>query len=220
MKKTDPLRKMSLPVSEIFSSLQGEGPFIGHPSVFLRLGGCIEPYCPWCDTPYALEEMEDMPMLEVLEKILSCPCRRVVITGGEPFLHWENGLSELHRRLSEKKCEIQYETSGKFVIPLLEDAVVVCSPKHIAGAWRFEKANVGAVHYFKFLACGSDWPEAVERFVTEHGIDRERIYIMPLGATRQEQIDGMEAVFSFCVERGYKMSPRLHILTYDRRRGV
>ncbi|KAK4533233.1 hypothetical protein CCYA_CCYA16G4115 [Cyanidiococcus yangmingshanensis] len=38
-------------VSEIFSSIQGEGPFSGCPSVFLRLGLCnLE--CAWCDTKY------------------------------------------------------------------------------------------------------------------------------------------------------------------------
>ncbi len=218
MKKVD--SQTTLPVSEIFSSLQGEGPFIGHPSVFLRLGGCIQPFCPWCDTPYALHETKEMPISEILENIASCPCRQLVITGGEPFLHWESGLAILHERLSERKYSIQYETSGKVRIPFLKDAVVVCSPKYINGTWHFDEANGGAVHYYKFLACSADWSEAVEGFVTNHGIDRESVYIMPLGATRKEQLDGMEEVFRICVERGYRMSPRLHILTYDGRRGV
>lgn len=220
MKKTDALQKTSLPVSEIFPSLQGEGPFLGRPSVFLRLGGCVEPYCPWCDTSYALGGMEEMPATEILEKLASYPCRRLVVTGGEPFIHWDMGLSELHRRLSEGQYEIQYETSGKVRIPRMEDAVVVCSPKYIGRTWHFEKANVGSVHYYKFLAGDAGWPETVESFIAELGIDRETVYIMPLGATRQDQLDAMEAVFSICVERGFRMSPRLHILTYNGRRGV
>lgn len=41
----------TLQVSEIFKSVQGEGPFTGRPSVFLRLGIC-NLSCAWCDTPY------------------------------------------------------------------------------------------------------------------------------------------------------------------------
>lgn len=41
----------SIQVSEIFRSVQGEGPHAGRPSVFLRLGVC-NLSCAWCDTPY------------------------------------------------------------------------------------------------------------------------------------------------------------------------
>lgn len=41
----------SLRVSEIFSTIQGEGPHVGRSSVFLRLGIC-NLSCVWCDTPY------------------------------------------------------------------------------------------------------------------------------------------------------------------------
>lgn len=47
LKQTEP----SLQVSEIFKSIQGEGPHTGHPSIFLRLGLC-NLTCIWCDTPY------------------------------------------------------------------------------------------------------------------------------------------------------------------------
>ena len=41
-------------VSEIFGpTVQGEGPLIGQPSVFVRTGGC-DYRCSWCDTLYAV----------------------------------------------------------------------------------------------------------------------------------------------------------------------
>jgi Organic radical activating enzymes len=38
-----------IPVSEIFYSIQGEGKFVGVPSLFLRFAGC-DVGCIWCDT--------------------------------------------------------------------------------------------------------------------------------------------------------------------------
>ena len=41
-------------ISEIFGpTIQGEGPLIGRPTVFVRTGGC-DYRCTWCDTLYAV----------------------------------------------------------------------------------------------------------------------------------------------------------------------
>lgn len=61
---------------------------MGKPAVFIRLGGCLPPYCPWCDTAYAWSEFQDMPGEEIVRCVQSYPRRRVVITGGEPFRQW------------------------------------------------------------------------------------------------------------------------------------
>ena len=39
-------------VSEIFCSIQGEGPLVGQRQVFFRTGGCSAT-CRWCDTVYS-----------------------------------------------------------------------------------------------------------------------------------------------------------------------
>ncbi len=52
--------KERIRVSEIFGpTIQGEGPLIGRPTVFVRTGGC-DYRCTWCDTLYAvLPELHD-----------------------------------------------------------------------------------------------------------------------------------------------------------------
>ena len=39
----------NLDITEIFFTIQGEGPFSGHRAVFIRLAGC-NLQCPACDT--------------------------------------------------------------------------------------------------------------------------------------------------------------------------
>ncbi len=220
MKDSTPLKENTLNVTEIFHSLQGEGPWLGIPATFLRLGGCVEPYCPWCDTPYALEESTRMSPRDILDALEGYPGRQVVVTGGEPFLQWDHGLADLHASLVLRGYRIQYETSGKVPFPLMPDALIVCSPKCIDGTWRFDPANRGRADYYKFVAHDPGSLEAMEGFIGLYALPKERVYVMPLGTTREEQLRHMEPLFCFCRDHGYRMTPRLHVLTFDSRRGV
>jgi 7-carboxy-7-deazaguanine synthase len=86
--------KGSIRISEIFGpTIQGEGPLIGLPTVFVRSGGC-DYRCNWCDTLYAvLPEFRDEWMLlapaEILDQIEhlsgSVPVL-VSLSGGNPAL--------------------------------------------------------------------------------------------------------------------------------------
>jgi 7-carboxy-7-deazaguanine synthase len=211
---------MKLVVTEIFYSLQGEGPFMGLPSVFIRLGGCIDPLCPWCDTEYAWHEFSEMGTNEIIAEMNRYDCRNVVITGGEPFLQWETGLKDLHEELVRSGYSLSYETSGKVDIPVLVDATIVMSPKYIEGKWHLPLENIGNAHYFKFVADDAAALGEIDRFVKDHAITKDRVFIMPQGKTRAEQLERMTTIFSFCREHGYRMTPRLHVLIFDDKRGV
>jgi len=71
-------------VSEIFGpTVQGEGPLIGRPTVFVRTGGC-DYRCSWCDTLFAVlpqysESWTPMTPEEILAEVNS-------LTGGTPIL--------------------------------------------------------------------------------------------------------------------------------------
>lgn len=207
-----------LEISEIFHSLQGEGPHSGTPAVFLRLSGCIEPLCPWCDTVYACGKGDSMSVEKIIAKISSFDTELVVITGGEPFLQWNNGLNDLENILLARGFSVQYETGGKVEIPSKTKGFVVCSPKFIDGEWVFKTVNLLRSTVFKFVV-NNDY-DAIKEFIVRYKIASDRVYIMPMGTDRQTQLDSFQGVWTFCVKNGYHFSPRLHIVTFNNERGV
>ena len=79
-----------IPVSEIFASIQGEGPRTGAPSVFIRLWGC-NLSCHFCDSKFAwdagIETAQQFSLDEVVAKVMQHATRNLIFTGGEPMLH-------------------------------------------------------------------------------------------------------------------------------------
>jgi len=100
---------MTLRVSEIFFSLQGEGSRVGLPTIFVRLTGCPL-RCIWCDTQYAFSGGTVMPIDAIIEKVATFPVRRVCVTGGEPLA--QKGCLVLLTRLCDLSYDVCLETSG------------------------------------------------------------------------------------------------------------
>lgn len=205
-----------LQVHEIFHSLQGEGPFSGRPAVFLRLSGCVKPYCAFCDTPEALDGGTPMSPAHVLDAILAYACPFVVVTGGEPFLQWTSGLARLERDLMAHGLAVQYESSGKAGLPPDAAGTIVLSPK--PGQWPGRDVLSGA-HALKILWDEETWAETLHA-VEASGLPPEKIWLMALGASREEQLKRMPLLWDVCSAHGYRLSPRLHVLAFDRKKGI
>jgi len=102
---------MRYPVIESFYSLQGEGAYLGTPAYFIRFGGC-NLRCEWCDTKESWQE--GIPLVEMEEILKEIPCRRVILTGGEPTLQ---DLGPLIGALKSRGHEVAIETNGSREIP-------------------------------------------------------------------------------------------------------
>ena len=116
---------VSLRVTEIFPSLQGEGRDIGVPTVFVRLTGC-NLRCVWCDTEYSFTGGSWMALDEVLARVEAhAGVRAVCLTGGEPLLQKEH--QDLVAALTGRGYRVVVETSGSRPITgaLLHEAVCV-----------------------------------------------------------------------------------------------
>lgn len=112
---------MSLFISEIFYSIQGESIFSGRPCSFVRLSGC-NLRCSYCDTRFAYEHGAEMSISEILSRVSQIQCRLVEITGGEPLLQQET--PELINNLVENGYEVMLETNGSLNIGIVDKRCV------------------------------------------------------------------------------------------------
>lgn len=130
---------MTAPVAEIFSSVQGEGPFVGVRQVFVRTYGC-DLCCRYCDTPASRAEsgpcrVESPPgsgqwrdlanplsaqtaaeLIAELDKPVGLH-HSVSFTGGEPLLHPEF-VAEVAEFAGERGLQTYLETNGQRVAEL------------------------------------------------------------------------------------------------------
>lgn len=109
----------SLPISETFTSIQGEGKLTGVPSFFIRVSGC-NLRCSWCDTPYASWEPESGNAPRAVDDLLTearaSGVRHAVLTGGEPLIF--AALPILAERLAaEVGMHTTIETAGSTLPP-------------------------------------------------------------------------------------------------------
>ncbi|MBQ4114645.1 7-carboxy-7-deazaguanine synthase QueE [bacterium] len=74
-------------IKEIFTSIQGEGPFIGYKQLFIRFCGCNLD-CQYCDTNWTVDNSKEYSIEEILDIINdNKDCHSISLTGGEPLLH-------------------------------------------------------------------------------------------------------------------------------------
>src|SRR5438876_5829707 len=184
---------MRLRVSEVFTSIQGEGPSVGTPSVFVRLQGCTVG-CTWCDTKYSWKPGGglEMPLDEVLARVNDAGVDNVVVTGGEPLEHpafvpLVSALGDLGRR-------IEVETAGTLEPPPVRvDQWNVSLKLAHSGVPEAVRLRADAIARFREAGAWFKFVVAEERDVDEvlaiqraHAIPSAQIVLMPLGMTRRE----------------------------------
>jgi len=100
---------LSLRVSEIFYSLQGESSWVGFPTVFVRLTGCPL-RCSYCDTPYSFKGGSVKPLSVLIDEIDAYKTEYICVTGGEPLA--QSNCIIFLTQLCDKGYKVSLETSG------------------------------------------------------------------------------------------------------------
>jgi len=124
-------------VSEIFRSVQGEGPEVGMDALFIRLAGC-NLRCPFCDEGTRAHEGGPMTAEAIVVHALGITHgdrpERVILTGGEPLLQADLALMTALRL---NIAPVSIETNGsdeldhnpELLAVLMVAERVVVSPK-------------------------------------------------------------------------------------------
>lgn len=73
-------------IQEVFDSVQGEGLYVGHRQIFVRMHGC-NLSCGYCDTPQeSYSEYDPEELFDEIQLYAASPFHSVSFTGGEPLL--------------------------------------------------------------------------------------------------------------------------------------
>lgn len=199
-----------LKVVEIFPTLQGEGPFVGQPAVFVRLGGC-NLACNFCDTEF--EQFAEMTLEAILAQVTSLRNGQrdlVVITGGEPL---RQNIAPLCEALLEKGLRVQIETNGTLWRLLPEGVNVVCSPKVTDGKYHVLRPDLlDRVDALKFIVSAEDADYRDVGDVGQSSVGRPiPIYVQPMDAYDPAKNAANAAhALALAQRQGYRLSMQMH----------
>lgn len=200
-------------VQEIFSTIQGEGPFAGTSSVFIRLGGC-NLACKFCDTEF--ESFERITLDEIIDRVKKADIcqksttekRLIVITGGEPLRQPIERLCEL---LIGLNYQVQIETNGTLYKKLHKSVSIICSPKNTGTGYKNIREDLlPRISAFKFLISKSN---TLYQNVEDVGQKKYKIpvYIQPMDEyNEQKNKENLDFAVKLVMQNSYKLSLQLH----------
>lgn len=134
---------LSLRISEIFYSLQGESNTVGLPTVFIRLTGCPL-RCGYCDTAYAFSGGEKRTLPYIMSQVKSYSTPYVTVTGGEPLA--QPACNALMVELLDAGYQVSLETSGALDVSGVDPRVVKVMDLKTPGSGEMHRnryANIG-----------------------------------------------------------------------------
>lgn len=222
-----------LHVNSIFYTIQGEGPFAGRTSVFVRLAGC-NLQCPMCDTEYTKRTL--LTNDDILHRVRTAfyggtlsPSNRqtlyrpkplVVITGGEPL---RQPLEKLVCLLLAEGFAVQIETNGTLYreLPFAHsDLTIVCSPK----TGKVNGKLMEHITAFKYVARASELLNSADGLPLK-ALDHSNggclgrpaegwegaVYLQPADE-KDEAVNArnLQAVVDSCLLHGYRLCLQMH----------
>lgn len=196
-------------VVDIFKTFQGEGPYTGYKSVFIRLGGC-NLSCDFCDTEF--DDFRKMSLQDICIKVHLLSRDKeidlVVITGGEPF---RQPLEELCRVLIDNGYKVQIETNGTIFRDVPREVDIVCSPKNNGHGYKSIRPDIlERLSCIKFIVSkhSEKYASVPEVGQSQYNVP---VYIQPMDEYDQvRNSQNLKYVIDLCVKYQYNLSLQMH----------
>lgn len=229
----------SLPVAEIFESIQGEGAQMGTAQTFVRLAGCTvgKPYTPearkalgiesyqecctsWdgsgfpCDTNYRMAKR--MTVSEIVNSYEVSRALWVSITGGEPMMH---NIYPLLDALHEAGKAVHLETSGTVLFDPMRSTLtdsslldVLCARLYIAVSPKAH-ALTGMLDMADEIRVMVDKSFTEETFLAAFGgyLDSGKLWLSPVNDLVSLNYDNLQTCIAFQHKhRRLRLTTQLH----------
>ena len=188
---------MKAKILEIFSSMQGEGLFVGAKQIFVRFAQC-NMTCAYCDTNLS-RASKDITVKGLVNSITALDKKKgahhsVSLTGGEPLLHAEF-LEALLPELKDLGFKIYLETNGTLpdklasiidFVDIIAMDIKLPSATGMKPLWREHK---------KFLECAvKNGKKVFVKMVVASGTDRNEL------AVAAKLIENVDREIPVCVQ--------------------
>jgi len=222
--------KLSEPLHVVY---QGEGIHTQKKMILLRTSGC-NVQCISCDSKHSWDTVDNEYIISDLTRSLrllsnESDINHIMITGGNPELQKEELI-----KLINNMGIFYFDIEVPGLVPWgglysSHNIQFNFSPK--IGALenknkKFEyKAfeNLPQNYIIKVVVSEDDFDNnilAIEDLMEKYKIPIDKIYLMPMGTTREEIIKGSQFLMQKCLEIGFNFTTRLHVLLFDNKKLV
>ena len=236
---------LSLSDDHVFYTVEGEGKYVGWPSVFMRLAMCnltcqgfasedsphgCDSFVSWSiKNRYTYDELNNFYENNGFDKELKRGAL-LKITGGEPLLQQKRLLSWMDTFVERfgfiPNIDFESNSTLKPLDRWYDDfnAKFTLSPKMSNNGdpeKRRYKPDVIAHHNsrgecFKFVIDSEeDEKELFEKYIDIGIVDRENVWLMPCCGSRDEHTAKSAMVANLCKKHNLKFSPRLQLVIWD-----
>ncbi|QWY83381.1 queuosine biosynthesis protein [Rhizobium phage RHph_X3_2] len=222
----------TLDLHSMFFTIQGEGPYTGHRSIFVRFAGC-NLQCPGCDTEYTEGRRSLSPgtILSMVEAVkqrelgVSSQKPLIVVTGGEPF---RQPIGEFLNLCHWAGYKVQIESNGMFAPDPLADELIRYSGVSLTVSPKTAKINARTAELadcFKYVLQAGyvDPDDGLPMFALEHfkggrpfrpaDIKRRKIFLNPFDEKDTvKNAENLAACAKSAMKHGYILGVQLHKL--------